>query len=153
MAFPNTNKGFTIRERGRAAFSALFLAGKELASSIGFTYAQGGSSNITLVSLQLQNKDGNAVPGVQSLDVWLSDAATGIGLTGTTASGAVAAGASGTDIGVYTTKKAIRVTTDANGKYICSITDSAKTLFYVAAALPANGRVFVSRQLVTGDYK
>jgi hypothetical protein len=153
MAFPNIKTGLTIRERGRAAFAALFLAGRQLASVIGFSIAQGGSSNITLVSIQMEDKNGNPVPGVQCIDIWLSDAATGIGITGTTASGAVAAGASGTDLGVLTTKKVTRVLTDANGKYILSITDTAKTLFYVAASLPANGSVYVSRQLVVGDYK
>ncbi len=98
----------------------------------------------------LKDFEGNTVAEVRALDVWLSDAATGAGLTGTTASGAVAAGATGVDLGVITTKKAIRAQTAATGVYILSITDTAKTGFYVCAQL-ANG-VVVSSQLVTGSY-
>ena len=153
MAFPNSKTGFTIRERGRAAFAALWLAGKQLVATAGFAIAQGASSNITLVTIQVEDKNGNAIAGVYSLAIWLSDAATGIGVTGTTASGNVVAGASGTDIVDLTSKKVKKVLTDATGKYILSITDTAKTGFYVTVVNPSTGLLVVSRQLVAGDYK
>jgi hypothetical protein len=117
-----------------------------------FTIGKGATSNICLVTIQLQDGPGANIANVTGLDVWLSDAATGIGLTATTASGAVGAGASGTDLGVLTTKKANHSITDATGKYVLSITDTAKTAFYVACKLPFSGKVAVSRVLATGDY-
>jgi hypothetical protein len=109
-----------------------------------------GTANQSLVTLQLKDAAGNAIAVVTPIDVWLSDAATGIGLTGTTASGAVAAGASGTDLGVLTTKKAITSLTDATGKYILAITDTAKTGFFVCAAV--GSKIYVSAALVAGNY-
>lgn len=111
-----------------------------------------GTTNVSLVTFQLKDGGGNVLAAVTALDVWLSDAATGIGLTATTASGAVAAGTSGTDIGVLTTKKANRVLTDATGKYILSITDTSKTTFYPCCSIPGSGKTIVGAQLTTGSY-
>lgn len=153
MPFPNTKTGIQNRQMGRNSFGALFLAGKQSASTIVYSIAQGATSNITAISIQMSDKNGNPVAGIQAFDIWLSDAATGIGLTATTASGGFAAGASGTILGTLTTSKAIRAITDANGLFILNITDTAKTLFYAVAAIPVNGSVWVSRKLVAGDYK
>jgi hypothetical protein len=145
-------KGFTIRERGRAAFAALFLNGKELVSNMLFTIVA-GAANITTVKIQAANKDGNPIAGVFNLTVFLSDAATGIGLTAVTASGTVQAkAASGTDVGVITAKKALDVTTLADGSYTLEITDSAKTLFYIGSTIPSTGQIVVSRKLTTPDF-
>lgn len=153
MAFPNKKTGFTIRERGRAAFGALFLAGKQFIALFGFAYAQGATANITLVTIQAEDKNGQPIAQQVALDVYLSDSATGAGITASTASGAVAAGASGIDLADVTAKKFKRVLTDANGKYVLSITDTVKTGFYVCAVNPSTGVVSVSRQLVAADYK
>ncbi len=81
--------------------------------------------------------------------LYLSDASTGIGLTGTTASGAVTAkAASGTDFGAITAKKALIAQTKADGSFILSITDTAKTGFYVCAVPMRGGVPSVSAQLV-----
>jgi hypothetical protein len=114
--------------------------------------AAAGSANVCLVTFQVKDGGGNNVASPTELDVWLSDAATGIGLTGTTASGTVAAGASGTDLGDLTVKKSKRVLTDATGKYILSITDTGKTGFYPCCAIPGTGKAQVGAQLVTGNY-
>lgn len=142
----------TLAMTGLTASAAELNAAADGApASCTFVIATGGSANICLVTIQVVDADGAAIAGVAQLDVWLSDASTGIGLTATTASGAVGAGASGTDLGVLTTKKATRVLTDATGKYILSITDSAKTHFYVAACV--GGRVAnVSAQLAGASY-
>lgn len=119
----------------------------------GFTFSAASSTaNICLVTVQAVDNEGASVAGVFLYDLWLSDAATGIGLTAVTASGAVGAGASGADIGVLTTKKATRVQTDATGKYILSITDTAKTAFYVAAQIPGSSRIAVSAVLATANF-
>lgn len=122
-----------------------------LGDRIVFTIAKGGS-NICLVSVQVNDGSGNPVTGIQNLDLWLSDASTGLGITATTASGAVAAGASGTDLADITAKKAKWVQTTAAGLYILSITDTGLTHFYIAALAPGTGQTVVSRQLVSADY-
>lgn len=120
------------------------------ASSASFSPAA-STSNVCLVTIQVKDSLGNNVQGAQVLDVYLSDSATGAGITGTAASGAVGAGASGTDLGVLVAKKWTKVKTTAAGVYILSITDSAKMTFYVAALFP-NGALSVSSQLTTGNY-
>lgn len=109
------------------------------------------TSNICLVTFQLLDGNGAALTGPTNIVVHLSDAATGVGLTGTTASGAVAAGASGTDLSAMVAKKAIHAQTDATGKYILSITDSAKTGFYPVVTIPGL-KAIVGAQLVTANY-
>lgn len=143
--------GFNPRVRGTSVFDGLVLGNKHIPVDIVFAHAA-GAANVTEVEVSVVNKDGITIPGVHVLDLYLSDADTGIGITGTSASGTVQAkAASGTDIGVLTAKKALKVSTLATGKYTLEITDNAKTGFYVVAALgivPAQ----VSRQLVAGDY-
>ena len=76
---------------------------------------------------------------------------TGAGLTATTASGTVQAGASGTDLGTLTAKKALACRTTAAGLYILAITDTAKTGFYPVVTIPGR-KLIVGAQLVTGNY-
>lgn len=111
-----------------------------------------GSANVSLVTFQLKDAAGNALTVPTEMTIWLSDASTGIGLTATTASGAVGAGASGTDFGAMTAKKALDVLTDATGKYILSITDTSKTGFFPCCTIPGVNKAAVGAQLVTGNY-
>lgn len=120
--------------------------------SVTFSIAAAGA-NVSEVTITVKDGAGVAVAGVHHLDVWLSDAATGAGLTGTTASGTVTAkAASGIVLSTYTAKKALRVQTLATGIFILEITDTAKTTFYVAATSPLTGRASVSAQLATASY-
>lgn len=144
----NINGGAVYDDNGNDASNAINgLTGK--AASVTITPAA-GTANVCLVSIQVKNADGVAVSVGETLDVWLSDAATGAGLTGTTASGAVAAGASGTDLIVRTAKKETLVQTTVAGLYILSITDTAKTLFYIAVL--RGSTLTVSAQLITANY-
>jgi hypothetical protein len=134
------------------------LNGAQLYDSAGLAVPQGatitpaaGSANVSLVSFQVVDAAGNPINRVVPIDVWLSDAATGIGLTSTAASGAVAAGASGTDFGVLATKKALRSLTDATGLYVLSITDTGKSAFVPCCSLPL-GKIAVGSALVAGNY-
>jgi predicted RecA/RadA family phage recombinase len=126
-------------------------ATKPDALQLSFTPAA-SSSNICLVTVQVKNAAGVAVAGVFNFDLWLSDAITGAGLTGTTASGNVVAGAAGVDLSTYTSKKALRIQTDATGKYILSITDTSKTAFYVCGSTPGSGVTGISAALLTANY-
>lgn len=147
--------GFVQRFKGKVAFTAFTLGslGKRLdqvPSNATFTPAA-GSANVSLVSIQFQDANGNNVAFPVNFDLWLSDAATGTGLTATVASGAVAAGASGINItSDFVTKKWFRCQSNAAGLYILSITDTAKTGFYVCVTV--HGGPVVSAQLVTGNY-
>src|SRR6266576_2968752 len=103
--------------------------------------AAAGAANITLVTIAVARVDARPpTSGVFTMDLWLSDAATGEALTAVTASGAVAAGASGSVLGTYTAKKALRVQTTAAGLFILSITDTAKTPFIVC--IEVEGRTY-----------
>lgn len=118
------------------------------------TFAAAAAAS-TVAEVTITVKDANGDPPAKPLmmDVWLSDAATGAGLTGTTASGTVTAkSASGIVITTYTAKKALRVQTLANGTFVLEITDSAKTAFFVCAQNPGTGATEVATVLASGDY-
>jgi hypothetical protein len=112
-----------------------------------------GAANVSDVTITVKDAAGATIAAPFNLDVWLSDAATGAGLTGTTASGTVTAkAASGAVIATHSAKKALLVQTLATGVFILEITDTAKTGFYVAATVPSTGRTVVSAQLITANY-
>lgn len=126
------------------------LATTGLPVAVTFAAAAGGA-NVAEVTATVKDAAGNTLAGVHNLDLWLSDAATGAGLTGTSASGNVEAkAASGTVFGTLTAKKALRVQTKADGTFVLSITDTAKTGFYPAASI--GGRTSVGAQLVAANY-
>lgn len=123
----------------------------ELPTSATFTFTA-GAANVAEVLITPKNSAGTTIARVIPLTVFLSDAATGVGLTATAASGTVQAkSASGTDIGILTAKKALAVMTLATGLYTLEITASAKTGYYVGVILPC-GLVVVSRVMTSADY-
>lgn len=112
-----------------------------------------GGSNVCEVTITAKDADGAVLAGVHNFDLWLSDAASGAGLTATTASGAVdAKAASGVNLLVMSAKKALRVQTLATGIFILSITDTAKTAFKVCAQAPGSGKTIVGATLITANY-
>lgn len=122
------------------------------AESVSFA-AAAGAANVCDVAITVKDGAGAAVGAVRNLLVWLSDAATGAGLTGTSASGTVQAkAASGADHGVLTAKKSLIAQTLATGIYTLEITDTAKTAFYVCAMDMSTGKTFISDVLETADY-
>lgn len=130
----------------------VLVASVPISTTVTFSIAAGGA-NVSEVTITVKDGSGTAVAGVHHFDVWLSDAASGAGLTGTTASGTVTAkAASGVVVSTYTAKKALRIQTLATGIFVLEITDTAKTGFYVAVAHPLTGRAAVSEQLVTASY-
>lgn len=112
-----------------------------------------GAANICNVTITIQDNNSTTLARAHNFEVWLSDAATGVGLTATTASGTVQAkSASGTVMGALTAKKALRVQSLATGVFILEITDTAKTGFYIAVKTDTGAVFQVSRQLLTADY-
>lgn len=124
----------------------------DIVASFSFS-ASAGASDVCEVAITLKDAAGATVDGARPFMVWLSDAATGVGLTGTTASGTVKAKAkSGVDFATFTAKKALLVQPLATGIYTLEITDTKKTAFYVCAAT-LDGRAYsVSTVLATEDY-
>jgi len=118
-----------------------------------FTFAAAaGAANVCNVTIQAINYEGTSIAGVKNLDLWLSDSASGIGLTATTASGTVTC-TTGTDLFDFTAKKLKRVQTDATGKIVLAITDTAKTAFkvcYQPNSEVAGAKVGITLQ--TADY-
>lgn len=133
-----------------AAGGAFSRSGINETLGVTITYAKGGSANICLVSFQLVDANGAAVANQEVLDIYLSDSATGVALTATTASGAVGAGASGTDLLVRTAKKETVSLTTGAGLYILSITDTAKTGFY--PCVMRGSQLLVGAQLTSANY-
>lgn len=120
-------------------------------ASVSFSFAA-AASGVSECTIAVKDGAGVAITTPQFIDFWLSDAATGLGLTGTVATTLAAKGASGTIVNVLTAQKAGLVQTLADGTFVAVITNAAKTLYYVAAYLPSIGKTFVSRVMVAGDY-
>ena len=121
-------------------------------ATVAFAIAAGGA-NVSEVTITVKDASGATLAGGRNLEVWLSDAATGLGITGTSASGTVTAkAASGSVLTALTAKKHLAVQTLATGVFILEITDTAKTGFYVAVKHPLTGAPIVSAQLVAGNY-
>lgn len=137
--------------KGGISVARLLLGAIMHPTTFTFTPAA-GSANVCEVTIRHLDSLGAAVASPMTLDVWLSDAATGIGLTGTTASGAVAAKAGSTDFVAAVAKKLIKAQLSAAGVYVLSITDTAKTGFYVCVSNPTNGKTVVSSALITANY-
>ena len=109
-----------------------------------------GAANVCEVTIQAKDANGDNLNLVAPLLVCLSDAATGAGLTGTTASGA--ASRSRAPIFAFSlTKKALLVQTSAAGVYVLSITDTANTLFKVCVQSLSGGTPAIAT-LTADDY-
>jgi hypothetical protein len=134
---------------GLSAFNGTVLPGL-----ISFTIAPlgAGGTNDVRITIQVQDNGGQPITGTPfDLDIILSDAASGVGATATTPSGAVSI-TTGTLLNTYIAKKAFYVQCDTNGKVVFDIVDAAKTGFYVMVQAGMQPVPAVSRQLVAGDY-
>jgi hypothetical protein len=144
--------GAAVKDRNGADIASQLDRLAVQPASIMFTPAA-GAANVCDVVIAVKNAAGTTIAKTFILDVWLSDATTGAGLTGTTASGTVQAkSASGVDLQAVTAKKHLRVQTLATGLYTLEITDTAKSLFKICAILPSSGEVQVSAALTAANY-
>ncbi len=150
MSGENVKHGF--RQANAGDGNSPFFEGVNVTTDNSFTIASGGA-NVTEIAIALLDGNGDAVASAIPFTAWLSDAATGAGLTGTSASGTVTAkSGGGADFGALTAKKALIAQPLATGIFTLEITDTSKTGFYVCIQNPFTGAISVSRQLVTGDY-
>lgn len=140
---PVTTSGLTVAQLQSLA---------DVPASFSFT-PSAGAANVCNVLVTPLDFAGNALTGVREFEIFLSDAATGIGLTATSASGTVTNKTSeGTVLTALTAKKHILAQTKAGGTFTLEITDASKTLFYVACRIPLSGKMSVSDQLITANY-
>ena len=147
--------GFGSKRRTTEVMSGLVLGGHNLPTSLTFTFAQNATQYGTECEIAVCNKDGQVIPGIHMLDLYLTDSATGEGVTATDPAGNVTAkAASGTVIQIATAKKVFKAVTLSTGKFTLQILDDVTpVLLYVAAAIPGIGKIQVSRKTVAGDYK
>lgn len=136
----------------RLAMAPILASIAGIATDFTFTPAA-GAANVSEVTIQARDNVGIALAQPTLITVWLTDTSTGLALTATSASGTVTAkAASGAVFGTLTAKKALTVQTLADGTFILEITDTAKTLFFVAAQSMEGGVPSISAVLETADY-
>lgn len=124
-----------------------------LDGDIEFTIAAGGTSNEVNVDIQVVDNNGDDVEETFLLDVWLSEAATGV-ISSDAPSGNFTVETTGTLVYPLsaTTSDHIMVMTDATGACRLSLIDSAKLAYYICVKEPRSGRTVRSRILATADY-
>ena len=113
-----------------------------------YTLALAASATTDGMDITATAVDYNGAPiaGVRVFDLYMSEDANGIGLTGDTYSGSLTAVATyGAVLSTLTTKKHFRCATNANGVFKGTLVDSANPADqYAVACNPAGGAVAVS---------
>lgn len=133
--------------------ATLKVASVAVPASVTFAFAAAGTQYSSDCTISVLDGAGNAVTTPQVIDFWLSDAATGVGITGTAATGLTAESSGGVVLIDLPTKQHQVVLTLATGVYIAKILSTvAKTAWYVAVYLPSTGKTFVSRVMAAADY-
>lgn len=117
---------------------------KEVPAYVDVDIAASSTTDGMDITVAVKDKDGNTIAAPHALDMWMSEAATGIGLTGDTYSGDLTATA-GAIVAVGTAKKSWKIMTAATGIFTGTLVASANPADqYVAVVNPATGRVVVS---------
>lgn len=120
------------------------IEGKKAPSNLTIALAASTTTDGMTITITAKDGDGETLPQVVVFDLWMSEAATGVGLTGDTYSGDLTASV-GTILGALTAKKAWRVQTAATGIFTATLVASANPADqYAAASLPTTGAVVVS---------
>ncbi len=88
------------------------------------------------VGIVLKNANGEAIGFPVAFRAWLSDAATGIGITATVPDGGAAAGTNGTFLLESVTDKMFECLSDASGRLDMNITMSAGHDYYLVVVNP-----------------
>ena len=150
MALNNVDNGFEQTTTG--GDNALFLDGALVSTKINYAISP-GASDIVEIAITMQDGHGTAIAEPFLINVWLSDDAAGVDITGTTASGTVQPKtSSGVIFQTITAKKVLSVQALATGIFTLEITDTNTTGFFIVTQIPTSGAVSVSRQLIAGDY-
>lgn len=100
------------------------------------------ATDVINVDIDLTDADGNNVTAITAVHAYLSDAATGSGVSGTAPSGGVAEGTNG-KLAETVANKVFILLSDATGNVDIDLTDTGTPTFYLVVVLPT-GKVVVS---------
>lgn len=109
-----------------------------------------GTTNTSTITIQLKDALGNNLDKVTPFDVYVSDAASGIGISATAASTGFSVASGGGVRQVTAVTKSIACVSSATGGCVLSLLDTAKTGYYVVVSVGAG--IKVSTQLTAGSY-
>lgn len=115
-----------------------------IGSTVTIAIAASATTDGMDITVTVKDADGNTVAAVHELDLWMSEDATGIGLTADTYSGTLTAG-TGEILTALTAKKHFRIVTAATGIFVGTLVDSGNPADqYVAVKKPIGAGVVVS---------
>ena len=109
-----------------------------------------GAANIVNITFTVNDAAGVAIAKPAFIDVWLSDAATGLAITSHAADTITAS--TGSVWHVNTTAASLKVQTSAAGVATLVVTDTHKTAWYACAALGIDPRPNVIHLMATADF-
>ena len=112
---------------------------------------EAGASNVCTCTIQALDAEDADIASVCVFDVYFSDSSAGAGLASTWVIDSVTA-STGSLIKTNTSVKHYTVMTDATGKAVLSLTDTAKGAGYVCVISPLTGKVTDIQAVVTGSY-
>lgn len=119
---------------------AMTVAGAEQGLTATVAIAASSTTDGMDITVTVKDAEGNTVAGVHNLEMYMSEAATGIGITADTYSGDLTA-TTGAIISALTAKKHWSVVTAATGIFAATL---------VASANPADQYVVVKKPLGSG---
>jgi hypothetical protein len=125
----------------------------DICASISIAYAASATTDGIEATYTVKDAAGVAIDAVHHLDITITDVATGIGVTSTSASGALTI-VTGTQLEEVVAKKHLRCQTDVNGVLTVKLVDSANTADeYFCVKNPVNGKIIVGPATVATDYE
>lgn len=110
-----------------------------------------GASNVATSTIQVVDALGASLAGVRTFDVFFSDSATGVDFASTWVIDSVAI-TTGKILKINTSVKHYTVQSDATGKVVLSLTDTAKGAGYVCAVKPMLGSYVIGAVVATTGY-
>lgn len=120
------------------------LGDAEIPTSFTIALAASGTTDGMDITVTAKDRDGATLARVFDFTLYMSEAATGLGLTADTYSGDLTA-STGVILGALTAKKAWRVQTGASGTFVATLVASANPADqYVVASHPLTGALTVS---------
>ena len=150
MAREKINDNFEEVYADVAALEAKVGTAKDITISIPVASA---TTDGTEVTFTVVDADGDAVAARHTLQVWVSDDATGDGLTATNASGALTA-VTGVILTALTAKKHILANTASTGILKLLLVDSANTAGErFCCTNPINGKLILGSSTTTASYE
>lgn len=123
---------------------ALIVNGAEIPASFTIDLAASGTTDGMTITVTAKDRAGNTLARALDVVMYMSEASTGLGLTGDTYSGDLTAG-TGVILGALTAKKAWRIQTAATGVFVATLVASANPADqYVVVSHPITGALTVS---------